>query len=59
FLSGLPAKPTATQVSSFAKKLGIAPSIPLGRLQHREKRIPPSSFNHLKHQIEIAWKGLS
>lgn len=58
FLSALPAKPTAAQVSAFAKELGIAPSIPLGRLQHREKRIPPNSFNHLKHQIEIAWKGL-
>ena len=59
FLAGLPAKPTAAQVSTFARKLGIAPSIPLGRLQHREKRIPPSSFNHLKRQIQIAWKGLN
>jgi HTH-type transcriptional regulator/antitoxin HigA len=59
FLSALPAKPTATPISTFAQKLGIAPSIPLGRLQHREKRIPPSSFNHLKHQLEIAWEGLN
>lgn len=59
FLAGLPAKLTAAQVSTFARKLGIAPSIPLGRLQHREKRIPPSSFNHLKRQIQIAWKGLN
>jgi HTH-type transcriptional regulator/antitoxin HigA len=59
FRAGLPAHPTAAHISTFAKKIGIAPSIPLGRLQHHEKRIPPSSFNHLKRQIEIAWKGLN
>jgi len=59
FVSDLPPKPTAAQVSAFAKGLGIAPSIPLGRLQHREKRIPPDSFNHLKHKVDIDWKGLN
>lgn len=59
FLTSLPAKPTATHIKTFAKKLGIAPSIPLGRLQHREKRVPPSHLNHLKHKVDIDWNGLS
>lgn len=58
FLSALPSRPTAAQITAFARKLSIAPSIPLGRLQHREKRVPPSRLNHLKHQIEIVWTGL-
>lgn len=59
FLATLPAKPTKATLTTFAKKLGIAPSIPLGRLQHREKRLPPSHLNSLKHQVEITWNGLT
>lgn len=58
FMSSLPAKPNAAHIRAFAKKLGIAPSIPLGRLQHREKRVPASHFNTLKHRIDIKWTGL-
>ncbi len=58
FLSSLPAHPGPAIIQRFAKKQGIAPSIVLGRLQHREKRVSPGSFNSLKHQVEIAWKGL-
>ncbi|MFZ4596644.1 MAG: helix-turn-helix domain-containing protein [Verrucomicrobiaceae bacterium] len=58
FLAGLPARPTAAFIQAFAKKLGVAPGIVLGRLQHREKRVSPGLYNHLKHKLEIAWKGL-
>jgi HTH-type transcriptional regulator/antitoxin HigA len=59
FMTSLPPKLGLTTIRSFAKKLGIAPSIPLGRLQHREKRVAPGLFNSLKHKVEIAWNGLS
>lgn len=58
FLATLPDKPTAAAIRAFAKKLGIAPSIPLGRLQHREKRLSPSLFNSLKHKVDIHWNGI-
>ena len=58
FLDTLPAHPGAAPIRMFAKKQNIAPSIVLGRLQHREKRVSPGSFNSLKHRVEIAWKGL-
>lgn len=58
FVARLPAKPTAAAIRSFAKKLGIAPSIPLGRLQHREKRVSPARFNSLKHKVDIDWTGI-
>lgn len=58
FLAALADKPTSAPIKKFAQKLGIAPSIVLGRLQHRENRVSPGSFNALKHQIKIAWKGL-
>lgn len=58
FLTSLPARPGAAPIRAFAKKQGIAPSIVLGRLQHREKKVSPGSFNTLKHKVEIAWKGL-
>ncbi len=57
FLTTLPTRPAATHIRAFAKKQGIAPSIVLGRLQHREKRVSPGSFNSLKHKVEIAWEG--
>ena len=55
FLETLPTKPSASAIKAFAKRLGIAPSIPLGRLQHHEKRVSPSLFNHLKHKVDIDW----
>lgn len=58
FLASLPSKPGKSTLTTFAKKLGIAPSIPLGRLQHREKRIAPGNLNSLKHQVEITWNAL-
>ena len=59
YLAALPPRPGAASIQTFAKKLGIAPSIVLGRLQHREKRVPPGSLNTLKHKVSIAWKGLA
>jgi HTH-type transcriptional regulator/antitoxin HigA len=58
FLATLPPRPTATIIHAFAKKLSIAPSIPLGRLQHRDKRVSPGLFNSLKHKVEINWTGI-
>jgi addiction module HigA family antidote len=59
FLTTLPAKPSPASIKGFAQKLGIAPSIVLGRLQHVEKKVPASSFNTLKHKVGIVWKGLN
>jgi hypothetical protein len=42
-------------IQTFAKKQGVAPSIVLGRLQHREKRVSPGLYNHLKHSLTIRW----
>lgn len=58
FITTLPVRPAATAIQSFAKKQGVAPGIVLGRLQHREKRVSPGLFNHLKHSLSIAWAGL-
>jgi addiction module HigA family antidote len=58
FLTSLPPKPSPTPIKNFAQKLGIAPSIVLGRLQHREKRVSPANFNSLKHKLEIVWTGM-
>jgi HTH-type transcriptional regulator / antitoxin HigA len=58
FVQSLPAKPTLSSITSFARKLAIAPGIVLGRLQHREKRVSPGLFNQLKHKVEIVWNGL-
>ena len=59
FMSKLPARPGLQVISGFARQQGIAPSIVLGRLQHREKRVPPGCYNLLKHRVSIAWKGLA
>ena len=58
FLATLPAKPTVAMIKNFANRIGIAPSIPLGRLQHREKRVSPGLFNALKHKVDIEWNGI-
>lgn len=59
FLTTLPAKPSPASIKGFAQKQGIAPSIVLGRLQHVEKKVPASSFNNLKHKVEISWRGIN
>lgn len=58
YLRTLPARPTVAAITGFAKKHGIAPSIVLGRLQHREKRVSPGLYNHLKLKLDIVWNGL-
>lgn len=58
FLSKLPARPSAAAIQAFARQQSIAPSIVLGRLQHRERRVAPGLYNSLKHKVEIAWAGL-
>lgn len=58
FLASFPGKPSASHIEAFAQKMGIAPSIPLGRLQHREKLVSPGLFHHLKHQVDIHWTGI-
>ena len=58
FLSTLSERPSMPLIRAFAKQQGIAPSIVLGRLQHREKRVSPGNFNSIKHKVEIGWKGL-
>jgi len=45
-------------IVAFAKQQGIAASIVLGRLQHKEKAVKPNRYNHLKQKLEIGWKGL-
>lgn len=59
FIRSLPRPVSAAAISRFAKHQEIAPSIVLGRLQHHEKAVPPSQFNHLKHQLRIVWPGLT
>jgi len=58
FLESLPASITKKHIIDFAQAQGIAPSIPLGRLQHREKRIRPNRFNDLRFRVAIQWRGL-
>lgn len=45
---------TEASIVPFASRLGIAPGIIVGRLQH-EKKIPFTHFNHLKKKFQ--WKG--
>jgi HTH-type transcriptional regulator / antitoxin HigA len=61
FLANFPAQPTPAisgSIQRFARGLGIAPSIIVGRLQHQEKRLSAGLCNGLKHKVEIAWEGL-
>ncbi|MCS1410407.1 MAG: hypothetical protein M2R45_03599 [Verrucomicrobia subdivision 3 bacterium] len=58
FLTSLPPSPTSAIIKRFASQTGVANGIVLGRLQHREKRVGAGQFNHLKHKVEIKWKGL-
>ncbi|NTW02783.1 MAG: helix-turn-helix domain-containing protein [Oscillochloris sp.] len=41
-------------ISAFAREIGIAPGIVVGRLQHHEKLIPPKNCNGLKRHFEWA-----
>jgi len=58
FLEKLPAKPSKSAITKFARSHDVADGIALGRLQHREKRISPSRYNELKHKLEIKWSGI-
>ena len=59
FVSTLPKPVAESSISRFARVQGIAPSIVLGRLQHREQIVPKSHFNTaLKRSLSIAWQGL-
>jgi HTH-type transcriptional regulator/antitoxin HigA len=46
------------EIRAFADEQGIAPSIVLGRLQHRAKLVGPGQYNHLKRHLDIVWQGL-
>lgn len=59
FVSSLPARITKSHITTFSTTQGISPSIPLGRLQHREKRIPPNRFNDLRRKVNIHWSGIN
>ncbi len=58
FIDRLPTPPTSRMIQNFAGKMGVADSIVLGRLQHREKKVGADQFNSLKHKLEIQWDGL-
>lgn len=59
FVAGLHRPVAEPAISRFARDQGIAPSIVLGRLQHREQIVPKSHFNtSLKKSLRIAWEGL-
>ena len=45
-------KPTIPQIEQFAKNIGIAPGIVVGRLQH-DKKLPMSWGNELKVRYEL------
>jgi addiction module HigA family antidote len=50
----LPGLRTEKRIREFARSLGIAPGIVVGRLQH-DKVVPPSAFNNgLKRKIDYA-----
>lgn len=58
FLTRVP-KPSRQDIIDFAQEQTVAPSIVLGRLQHREKRVPPHFYNDLKQRLKIRWNGLN
>jgi addiction module HigA family antidote len=58
FLAQTP-EPNRNDIIHFAHEKKIAPSVVLGRLQHREKRIRPHFYNDLKQRLEIHWNGLN
>ena len=53
FASELPRLTSLPAITSFAKTIGIAPSIVVGRLQH-DKVIGMNFGNHLRRHLEIA-----
>jgi HTH-type transcriptional regulator / antitoxin HigA len=60
FVTNLPRPVSEAAISRFAREQGIAPSIVLGRLQHRENLVAKSYFNTpLKRSLSIAWSGLT
>lgn len=60
FMGGLRRPVSESAIQRFAREQGIAPSIVLGRLQHRENVVAKSFFNtSLKRSLSIAWNGLT
>ena len=57
FMSSRNDRITVFEIRSFARELGIAPSIVLGQLQHRSA-VPPSMHNEIKRKLRIVWPGL-
>ena len=57
FMSSRNDRITVFEIRSFARELGIAPSIVLGPLQHRSA-VPPSMHNEIKRKLRIVWPGL-
>ena len=58
FIDRIPLRPDLSHIRRFSEEIGVANSIVLGRLQHREKRVRPNQFNTLKHKLEIQWNGI-
>jgi hypothetical protein len=58
YLTSLTRPVSESAILAFARQQQIAPSIVVGRLQHREKIVQPNHFNQLKQRIEINWAGL-
>ena len=52
FIAGTPA-PTKADIASFARRVGIAPGIAVGRLQH-DKVIGFAAMNELKEHYELS-----
>ncbi len=60
FTAGLSRPVAELPIKRFAREQGIAPSIVLGRLQHRDGLVPKSFHNAaLKKTLSIAWSGLN
>lgn len=57
FLSACQGRISVSGIRAFAHELGIAPSIVLGQLQHRNT-VPPSMHNDMKCKLRIVWPGL-
>lgn len=52
--ASLPGLTTEAQVRTFAQRLGIAPGIIAGRMQH-DGLIPWSAMNTLKRPVDLSW----
>lgn len=60
FVNSLSHPVSEPAIQRFAREQGIAPSIVLGRLQHRENLVAKNLHNtSLKQSLSIAWCGLT